>query len=69
MDDVTGDIKCLEQLHLQTVRLSGTKVKGSIEVFNGMKGLVVIEMEFCSAITGNPESCFTNENLLQRSFW
>ena len=54
MDDVTGDIKCLEQLHLQTVRLSGTKVKGSIEVFNGMKGLVVIEMTFCSAITGNP---------------
>ena len=56
MDDVTGDIKCLEQLHLQTVRLSGTKVKGSIEVFNGikLKGLVVIEMEFCSDISGNP---------------
>jgi len=56
MDDVTGDIKCLKQLHLQTVRLSGTKVKGSIEVFNGikLKGLVVIEMNFCSAISGNP---------------
>ena len=56
MNGVTGDIKCLGQLHLQTVRLSGTKVKGSIEVFNGikLKGLVVIEMNFCSAISGNP---------------
>ena len=37
MDDVTGDIKCLEQQLLQTVRLSGTKakVKGGIEVSNG----------------------------------